>query len=214
MVREHVNRRINHFGVPVHEVNIYRRYSAEMLKAFGTETGEPLAAALDLCVREWANLGLAPELLQQILCDCHQKFHACGHQVPRRKPVVPRTKPGPGLRRRHRKTYAEALSKGRASRSLTATIEDQSARHAEGIVQNKEISRRLAVILAARKIPGREFIRHNAFAQKLGRLSRAYADKFLQMAASDLIDLSEAKPLDGDALRAIAANIFGVNVNS
>jgi hypothetical protein len=46
MVREQVNRCISRFGAPVHEVNIYRRYATEMLKAFRTETGEPLAAAL------------------------------------------------------------------------------------------------------------------------------------------------------------------------
>jgi hypothetical protein len=214
MVREQVNRRISRFGVPVHEINIYRRYTAEMLKAFRTETGEPLAAALVLCVRKWANLGLAPELLQQLLCDCHQKFHACGHQLPRRSPIAPEKKSGPGLRRRRKKTYAEALSKGHVSRSLAATVEDLSARHAKGIAQNREISRKLALLLAARKIPGPEFIRYNAFAQKLGRLSRDYADKSLQMAAADLIDLYEAKSLDGDTLRAIAATVFGVDVNS
>ncbi len=213
MVRELVNQRISRFGVPVHEVNIYRRYTTEMLKAFRTETGEPLAVALELCVRKWANLGLAPELLQQILRDCHQKFHACGHQLPRRRPVAPEKKPGPGLRRRRKKTYAEALSKGRVSRSPTATIEDQSTHHAKGIAQNKEISARLALLLAARKIPGQEFIRYNAFAQKLGRLSRTYADKSLHMAAADLIDLYEAKSLDGDTLRAIAVALFGVNVS-
>jgi hypothetical protein len=210
MLREQVNRRISRFGVPVHEINIYRRYTAEMLKAFRTETGEPLAAALELCVRKWANLGLAPELLQQILCDCHQKFHACGHQLPRRRPVAPEKKPGPGLRRKRKRTYAQALSKGRVSRNLTAAVEEQSARHAKGIAQNKEISARLALVLAARKVPGQEFIRYNAFAQKLGRLSRTYADKSLQMAAADLIDLYEAKALDGATLRAIAATLFGV----
>jgi hypothetical protein len=210
MVREQVNRRISRFGVPMHEVNIYRRYTAEMLKAFRTQTGEPLAAALVLCMRKWANLGLAPELLQQILCDCHQKFHACGHQLPRRKPLVSKTKPGPGLRRKHKRTYAQALSKGRVSRSPTATLEDQSARHAEGIAQNREISRKLADLLAARKIPGQEFIRYNAFVQKLGRLSRKYADKSLQMAASDLVDYYEAKALAPDILRAIAATLFDI----
>ena len=39
---------------------------------------EPLAAALELCVRKWTNLSLAPELLQQLLCDCHWEFHAWG----------------------------------------------------------------------------------------------------------------------------------------
>ncbi len=36
----------------------------------------------------------------------------------------------------------------------------------------------------------------------------------LQMAAADLIDLYEAKALDGDTLRAIAVTLFGVNVSS
>jgi hypothetical protein len=210
MVREQVNRRISRFGVPVHEINIYRRYTTEMLKAFRTETGEPLAAALELCVRKWANLGLAPELLQQLLCDRHQKFHACGYQLPGRRPIAPEQKPGPGLRRKRKETYTEALSKGRVSRSLVAIIEDQSARHAKGIAQNKEISRRLAVLLATHKIPGQEFIRYNAFAQKLGRLSRTYADKSLLMAAADLIDLYEAKSLDGAVLAEIARSLFGI----
>ena len=71
-----------------------------------------------------------------------------------------------------------------------------------------------ALLLAARKTPGRQFIRYNAFAQKLGRLSRTYADKSLQMAAADLIDLYEAKTLDSDTLRAIAVTLFGITVSS
>jgi hypothetical protein len=50
------------------------------------------------------------------------------------------------------------------------------------------------------------------FAQQLGRLSRKFGDKSLQMAAADVIDYHEAKSLDGDALRAIAATLFGINV--
>jgi hypothetical protein len=49
-----------------------------------------------------------------------------------------------------------------------------------------------------------------AYAQKLGRLCRNYAEKTLAIAASDLIDRYEAKWLDRDALRAIAVIIFGV----
>jgi len=206
MVRDQVNKRISSFGVPVHEVNIYKRYAVEMLKAFRTKTGEPLASALELCVRKWTNLGLAPELLQQLLCDCHQKFHSVGHKLPKPKPIAP----GPKLRRRRRSTYAQALSKARVSRSLAATTEEQSARHTNGIARNREISRELAKLLAARKIPGKEFIRYNAFAQKLGRLSRTYGGKSLRVAAADLIDLYEAKALDGDTLRAIATTLFGV----
>jgi hypothetical protein len=80
------------------ELTAEARYVAEMLKAFRTETGEPLAAALEMLLRKWTNLGLQPELLQQFLIDCHRKFHATGHQLPRAKPLVPAKKPGPGLR--------------------------------------------------------------------------------------------------------------------
>jgi hypothetical protein len=210
MVRGPVSKRISSFGVPVHEVNMYKRYVTELLKAFRTETGEPLAQALALCVRKWSNLGLAPELLQQLLCDCHQKFHAVGHQMPKRRPLVPETKSGP--KRRKRRTYAQALEQGRVSRSAAATMDEQSAGHARGIAQNRDISRRLALLLKDRNIPGEQFIRYNAFAQKLGRLSRKYGGKSQQMAASDLIDLYEAKALDGDVLRAIAATVFDIIV--
>ena len=208
MVRGQVSKRISSFGVPVHEVNMYKRYVTELLKAFRTETGERLAAALELCLRKWSNLGLAPELLEQLLCDCHQKFHAVGHLTPKRKSLVPETKSGP--RRRKRRTYAQALEQGRVSRSESATMEEQSASHARGIAQNRDISRKLALLLKDRNIPGEHFIRYNAFAQKLGRLSRKYGGKSLQMAASDLIDYYEAKALDGDTLRAIATFLFGV----
>jgi hypothetical protein len=214
MVREQVDQRISRFGVPVHEVNIYRRYVTEMLKAFRTETGEPLAAALEICVRKWTNLGLEPELLQQLIIDCHRKFHATGHQLPRAKPLVPAKKPGPGLRRKHRRTYAEALSKGRTSRGPAATIEEQSARHAAGVARNRDISQRLALLFKDRKLPGQEFIHYNAFAQKLGRLTRQHGGKTLQLAAADLVDYYEAKSLDGDTLRAIAATVFGINITS
>jgi hypothetical protein len=195
----------------VHELNIYRRYVTEMLKAFRTETGEPLARALELCVRKWTNLGLQPELLQQLLLDCHRKFHSTGHQMPRAKPLVPAKKPGPKLRRKHRRTYAEALAKGRTSRRPAATIEEQSARHAEGIARNRDISRKLAALLKDRKIPGQEFVHYNAFAQKLGRLTRKHGGKTLQLAASDLIDLFEAKSLEGDVLAAIAMALFYID---
>ena len=89
-------------------------------------------------------------------------------------------------------------------------MEEQSASHARGIAQNRDISRKLALLLKDRNIPGEHFIRYNAFAQKLGRLSRKYGGKSLRMAASDLTDYYEAKSLDGDTLRAIATILFGV----
>jgi len=195
----------------MHELNIYRRYVTKMLKAFRTKTSEPLAQALELCIRKWTNLGLQPELLQQLLLDCHRKFHSTGHQMPRAKPLVPAKRPGPKLRRKHRRAYAEALAKGCTSRRPAATIEEQSARHADGIARNRDISRKLAALLKDRKIPGQEFVHYNAFAQKLGRLTRKHGGKTLQLAASDLIDLFEAKSLEGDVLAAIAMALFYID---
>ena len=68
--------------------------------------------------------------------------------------------------------------------------------------------------MACYSIPGREFIRYNAFAQKLGRLTRIHGGKTLQIAASDLIDLHEAKALDGATLRALAQALFDITVPS
>ena len=208
MVRGPVSKRISSFGVPVHEVNMYKRYVTELLKAFRTKTGEPLAAALELGVRKWSNLGLAPELLERLLCDCHQKFHAIGHQMPKRKPLVPETKPGP--RRGKRRTYGQALEQGRVSRCGSATTDEQSVSHTRGIAQNRDISRKLALLLKERNIPGEQFIRYNAFAQKLGRISRKYGGKSLKMAASDLIDYYEAKSLDHDVMVAVALALFDI----
>jgi len=47
---------------------------------------------------------------------------------------------------------------------------------------------------------------------KLGRLTRNYSGRSLQTATCDLVDLFEAKSLDGDTLRSIAADVFGINV--
>jgi hypothetical protein len=155
-----------------------------------------------------------PELLQQILCDCHQKFHACGHQLPRRKPLVTKTKPGPGLRRKSKKTYARALKKGHVSRARSSTPEEQIAGHAEGSAHATMIAERLKPVLAARGILGDRFVAYFVFAQKLDRYARNYSGESLRMAASDLIDLYEAKHLDRDILLAIASAIFGVNASS
>jgi hypothetical protein len=91
-------------------------------------------------------------------------------------------------------------------------VEEQAAKQKAGSAQAAEIANKLRPILAAREIPGARFVSYFAFAQGLGRLSRNYSAESLAMAAADLIDLYEAKSLDGDTLRAIAAILFGINV--
>jgi len=45
-------------------------------------------------MRKWTNLELVAELLQDLLCACHDKFHSAGHQIPRSKQLMLRPRPG------------------------------------------------------------------------------------------------------------------------
>ncbi|MCX6841793.1 MAG: hypothetical protein NTX53_05885 [candidate division WOR-3 bacterium] len=206
LVEARVKNRINAAGVATQEWNMYRSFVWELLKAFRTQTGEPLVNALELAIRKWANYGLRPELLQELLGDCFLRLEQSGYGEPRSKtrPIGKRRGPKP------QGSYEKALKKGRASRARSGKVEEQAAKQKAGSAQASEIADKLRPILAAREIPGAQFVAYFAFAQRLGRLSRNYTAKSLAMAASDLIDFYEAKSLDDDALRAIAATLFGV----
>jgi hypothetical protein len=210
LVKARVQRRVMAAGVAVQKINSYRRYVHELVKAFRTETGERLALAVELAIRKWTNLGLECELLQGLLGDCFRRFEQHGYAEP--SVALPRKgkKPGPKARRLRRRSYEKALKQGRASRARSGTVEDQAARQKAGSAEAAEIAARLRPVLAARSIPGEQFVAYFAFAQKLGRLCRNYAAKSLAIAAADLIDRYEAKSLDRDALRAIATTLFGV----
>ena len=210
LVKARVERRIQDAGVAVQEVNMYRRYVHELVKAFRAETGEPLAQDIELVIRKWVNLGLESELLQGLLGDCFLRFEQNGYARPTVTSLAGGKKRGPKARRLPRRSYERALKKGRASRARSGTTEGQATKQKAGSAQAAQLAAKLRPVLAARAIPGAQFVAYFAFAQGLGRLSRNYTAKSLAMAASDLIDLYEAKSLDGDALRAIAVTLFGV----
>jgi hypothetical protein len=218
LVRARIQRRAMAAGVTVMNVNIYRRYVHELVKAFRTETGERLARAVELAIRKWVNLGLKCELLQGLLGDCFRRFEQHGYAEPTVAPPAVGRKRGPKARlpgrgqARHlpRRFYEKALGKGRTSRARHGMIQDQVARQKAGSAQAAEIAARLRPVLAARSIPGAQFVAYFSFAQKLGRLCRNYAAKSLAIAAADLIDRYEAKSLNRDALRAIAVILFGL----
>jgi len=210
LVKARTEIRINKAGVTPPYSNVYRRYLQELVRTFRTETGERLALAIPLVLRKWTNLGLASALLQGLFGDCFLRFEQQGYAMPKAK--QPGSDPKP--RRQRRGTYEEAIKKGRAALRGGNTVEEQAARQKEGAAFAAEIARKLKPVLQQRGITGRAFVPYFNFAQKLGRLSRKYADKSLQMAAADLVDLYEAKSLDGDALRAVAAVLFGVDVSS
>lgn len=185
-----------------------------MLKAFRTETGEPLARALEFVIRKWANFGLAPALLQELLCVCFLRFEQTGYAGPTITPPAVGKKRGPKARRLPRRSYEKALKKGRASRVRSGKLGEQAAKQKTGSAYAAVIADKLRPVLEACGIPGDRFVAYFAFAQRLGRYARNYSGESLRMAASDLIDLYEAKSLDRDTLRAIAATVFGVSVSS
>ena len=210
LVEARIENRINAAGVAVQKRNQYRSCVWEMLKAFRTETGEPLARALELAIRKWANFGLAPALLQELLGDCFLRFEQVGYASPTATLPAGGKKRGPKSRRLPRRSYEKALKKGRISRGRSNSVEEQTASHRAGSGHAAEIAGKLRPVLAACGIPGDRFVAYFAFAQRLGRLSRDYSAESLRIAASDLIDLYEAKSLDGDTLRVIAATVFGL----
>jgi len=210
LVKVRVQRRVMASGVTVMNVNVYLRYVHELVRAFRTETGARLTGAVELAIRKWANLGLSCELLQALLGDCFLRFEQHGYTESAVAVPTIGKKRGPKARRLPRRSYEKALKQGRGSRARHGTVEDQVARHRAGSAKAAAIAASLRPVLVARSIPGAQFVAYFAYAQKLGRLCRNYAAKSLTIAAADLIDRYEAKSLDRDALRAIAATLFGV----
>jgi hypothetical protein len=210
LVKARVERRIQRAGVALQNVNIYRRYVHELVRAFRTQTGEPLAQAIELVIRKWVNLGLESGLLQGLLGDCFLRFEQTGYARPTITPPAVGKKRGPKARRLPRRSYEKALKKGRVSRARSGKVEEQAAKQKAGSAHAAVIAEKLRPVLAACGIPGDRFVAYFAFAQRLGRLSRNYTGESLRMAAADLVDLYEAKSLDRDTLHSIAATIFGV----
>jgi hypothetical protein len=211
LVKARTERRINNAGTALQDINTYRRYVHEMVKAFRTETGERLAQAVELAIRKWSNLGLEPGLLQALLNDVFLRFEQYGYAVVEARPATTPKRRGQRARGRRSRTYGDALKRGRVALCRGGTVEEQVARQREGAALAAVVAEKLRPVLASRRTPGRRFVAYYNFAQKLGRLTRNYSGRSLQIAACDLVDLFEAKSLDGDTLRSIAADVFGIN---
>jgi hypothetical protein len=206
MTRAVVDWRLRRTPVSRLEASHYRRAVAEMVRSFRAATGEPLTAALQLTLRKWTNHGLDPRLLQDLCCDVFDKFEAAGRLPPKQRDVMP-AKRAP---RKRRRTYQQAVERGWATLRPGQTPAEQATHFARAVSTNQDISRKLASLLKERGVPGKQFIRYNAFGQKLGRLSRRFSSGTLARAAADLVDLYEAKSLDHETLLAICADLFGL----
>jgi hypothetical protein len=214
LVKARTETRINKAGIGPPYSNVYRRYVLELVKTFRTRTRDPLAQAIPLVIRKWANLGLAVPLLEELLGDCFLRFEQHGYAMPKRDCHRFPPRKTVAVPKRRRMTYENALKKGRARLHGGNTIEEQAELQRQGSVLASGIARRLKPILETRGVHGRAIMPYYNFAQQLGRLSRNYGGRTLEMAAADLIDLGEAKGLDGAALRAVATTVFGINVTS
>jgi hypothetical protein len=207
LVRARTQTRINQAGTVPPYPNVYRRYVNELVRVFRTENGERLIATIKLTIRKWVNFGLEPTLLEGLLIDYFLRFEQQGYAMPKTQSL--RRQPRP--RHRHG-TYAASLKKGQAALRKGSTVAEQAELQKQGSDIASAIARRLKPVLEARGITGRAFIPYYNFAQKLGRLCRNYGGKSLQMAAADLVDLYEAKQLDGDILHAISQVLFDITI--
>ncbi len=207
LVRARTQARINQSGIVPPYTNVYRRYVSELVKVFRTENGERLIATIKLTIRKWVNLRLEPTLLEGLLSDCFLRFEQQDYAMAKTQSLGRQ----PKSRHRHG-TYAGSLKKGRAALRKGSTVAEQAELQQQGSEIASDIARRLKPVLEARGIAGRAFIPYYNFAQKLGRLSRNYGGKSLQIAAADLIDLYEAKQLDSDILRAISQVLFDIAI--
>jgi hypothetical protein len=210
LVKARTRARIHKAGVVPPYTNVYRRYVSELIRVFRSETGERLIAGIKLTMRKWVNFGLDQALLEGLLSDCFLRFEQQGYAMPKAKKLGKPAKPP----RRRRTSYEDALKRGRATLRAGSTVKEQVSLQEQGAALASAIARALKPVLAERGITGRGMIPYFNFAQQLGRLSRKFGDKSLQMAAADVIDYHDAKSLDRDALRAIAATLFGVDVSS
>ena len=90
------------------------------------------------------------------------------------------------------------------------TVEQQSADYEAGLARNREISARLRDPLKEKGIPGREFIRYNAFAYHVDRYCRGFSGPALNLAVSYIIAEFESKGLARDVLAEIARVLFDI----
>ena len=108
-------------------------------------------------------------------------------------------------------TYEQALRQRKVRFSPGRTVEQQSADYEAGLARNREISARVRELLKEKGIPGREFIRYNAFAYRVDRYCRNFSCPSLTRAVSGIIDEFESKGLAYPTLLAIAATLFNLS---
>ena len=205
-VKPMVVKRLDSAGVMLVANNQYQLFANEVVGKYRTLTRVPLVSALEQIIRKWARYGFDPELLQQLLCDCHRRFLMLGYATPKTTTSIGK----PQRKRRKPRTYEQALKQGKVRLSPGRTVEQQSADYEAGLAHNREISAKVRDLLKEKGIPGREFIRYNAFAYRVDRYCRNFSGPSLNRAVSGIIDEFESKGLDRDFLDEIVRVLFDI----
>ena len=203
-VRPVIIEKMNACGVEVNRRVNYLALGQELCRAFRTVAGATLAGDVELAVRKWANFGLDMAVIDEIVRTLLVRL--AGPEAASRKLQAPSPEPERKLKRR-RRTYKEALASGAVTRARRGGAERQAAAHRKGIEHSREVSQVVRKALGEAGIAGKQFIRYNAFAMKLDRLSRNYGGKTFERASADLIDLYEAKGLNREVLLRLAEQV-------
>ncbi|MCX6841954.1 MAG: hypothetical protein NTX53_06735, partial [candidate division WOR-3 bacterium] len=206
-VKPRVVKRLDSAGVMLVANSQYQLFANEVVGKYRTLTRVPLVAALEQVIHKWARYGFDPELLQQLFCDCHRRFLMLGYAAPKTTTSIGK----PQRKRRKPRTYEQALKQHKVRLSPGRTVEQQSADYEAALAHNREISARVSKLLKAKGIPGREFIRYNAFAYRVGRYCRGFSGPSLNRAVSGILDEFESKGLDRPTLFAIASVLFNLS---
>jgi hypothetical protein len=116
----------------------------------------------------------------------------------------------PQRRKSKYRPYERSLRQGRSILSPCRTVEQQSADHEAGIARNREIGAKVRDLLKEMGIPGRKFIRYNAFALHVDRYCRNSHDPHLNLAVSYIIAEFVCKGLAREVLVEIARVLFNI----
>jgi len=200
LVREEMLAVVNRAGVRVGKLGPCFAAAREFSRAARTKEGPAFVKAVELWLRKWTALGLDPTVLEDAVLACLDKYG---------KPVtVPAPKLKPPRRKRRNLTYEQAIEAGLAPAG--ANVERQVKEHEQATARSREVATIVRRVLGEHGLPGRDFVRYNAFALQVDRRHRRYGGKSLDRAVADLVDLAEAKDLDRRMLDALSREVLNL----
>jgi hypothetical protein len=183
----------------------YVTFLKQLVRTLRHEHSNRLAQDIVLLVRRWRDLGLDLGLLQELALIVWRTFEALRtYELP--EAMLQSVK----KKGRARRSYEQAVKDGDVPVAAESVKEEQVRNYTEAIAHNREVSRTVSRVIRGLGVPGREFVRYNAFAFRVDRVVRRHADRTLAIEVANLVDQWEAKGLRRDVLLTICRDWFGV----